>query len=299
LDGVKTAGMLRGAYHIRARVNWTPQQEADYFLSHIGPYIDGRTILVLDWEECDTSDETWALTFLQIVEGKTGIKPWFYVNMGDLIRYQYHRIAANGNAIWLAQYPYNTVQGFAGAGWTPQAIPAGHTLVAWQYVGTGGNVNGITGLDLSAAYITAAGWVAYASPHNATQATTITPIQEETLSAADVQEIKEYLGELLLYGYTSGGVKHPGIGMVVEQSQRDIRDVPANVWNTPVNRGAQKVPALQELADAKTAAQQTAAHAASPSAAVDVNALAEAVAAKINAAQADAFIIALRTQLNK
>lgn len=233
LDGAKAAGLLRGVYHIRARQNTTPLQEANYFLNNIRGYLNGSTIPVLDWEECDTSDESWALAWLQEVERQTGIKPWFYVNLSDLLTYKYPRIAAAGYAVWLAQYPYGNLDGFQGAGWTPQPIPAGHTLAAWQYVGTGGSLNGYQGLDLSVAYMNTAGWNAYANPTISGQSGTVTPIPEDDMSAADVaainahtdaavKAVNNYVAAFMLYGYTTGGVKHPGIGPVVEENQRRI-----------------------------------------------------------------------------
>lgn len=245
LDGVKAAGMLRGVYHIRARQTTTPQQEADYFLNHIRGYLDGSTLPVLDWEECDTSDETWALAWLNEVYRQTGIRPWFYVNLSDLLTYKYPRIAAAGYAIWLAYYPYNTVDGFQGVGWTPQTIPAGHTLAAWQYVGTGGSLAGIQGLDLSVAYMTAAGWNAYARPIVNGQSTTITPIKETTLSAAEVAAINAhtdqaknqviaYVQALMTGQWRVDGVHtHPGVAIVAEQNQRDIRAIAKTLAAAP------------------------------------------------------------------
>lgn len=52
------------------------------------------------------------------------------------------------------------------------------------------------------------------------QASTVTKIQEDTLSQAEVKQINDYTAALLLNGYTLAGVKHPGIGMVVEEEQR-------------------------------------------------------------------------------
>lgn len=239
LDGTKAAGMLRGVYHIRAQQNTTAIQEANYFLNHIRGYLDGSTLPVLDWEECDTSDEAWALAWLNEVYRQTGIRPWFYVNLADLIKYKYPRIAAAGYAVWLASYPYNTVDGFQGVGWTPQPIPAGHTLAAWQYVGTGGSLAGYQGLDLSVAYLTAKGWNAYARPQLTPDAASVTPLGG-TLSAAEVNQIitavnadgektRNYIAALLITGWHNGTGRHPGVALVAEQNQREIRAVAQKV----------------------------------------------------------------------
>lgn len=239
LDGAKAAGLLRGVYHIRARQNTTAIQEANYFLDNVRGYLDGSTLIVLDWEECDTSDETWALAWLNEVYRQTRIRPWFYVNLGDILTYKYPRIAAAGYAIWLASYPYNTVDGFQGVNWTPQALPAGHTLVAWQYVGTGGSLAGYTGLDMSVAYLDAKGWNAYSRPTTTTQSSSVTPINGGLTMAdintilaaikADGQETRDYVAALLIYGYNSGGVQHPGVGAVVEENQRRINTANAGI----------------------------------------------------------------------
>lgn len=88
------------------------------------------------------------------------------------------------------------------------------------------------------------------------QTTTITPIKEDTLSAAEVKQIKDHINAVLIGGYQWEGKSHPGIGMVVEENQRRIGAIPAKVWATPVARGGGKVSALQELADTKTIGQQ-------------------------------------------
>lgn len=82
----------------------------------------------------------------------------------------------------------------------------------------------------------------------------ITPITEgdDELSAKDVQEIKEYIHALLIGGYVTGGKRHPGIGMVVEENQRRISAIPENVWKKEVIRAGGNVAAIQELANANT-----------------------------------------------
>lgn len=69
--------------------------------------------------------------------------------------------------------------------------------------------------------------------------------QEDTLSAAEVQQIKDHINAVLLGGYLWDGKDHPGI-------VDELRALPGKVWATPVKREGGNVPALQELADAKT-----------------------------------------------
>lgn len=72
----------------------------------------------------------------------------------------------------------------------------------------------------------------------------VTP-KEDTLSAKEVQEIKNHINAVLLGGYSWAGKKHPGI-------VDEIRNVPVKTWATPIVRTGGKVSALQELADVKT-----------------------------------------------
>lgn len=46
--------------------------------------------------------------------------------------------------------------------------------------------------------------------------------KEDTLSAAEVKEIKDYMHALTIGGYVTGGRKHPGFAMVAEENQRRI-----------------------------------------------------------------------------
>lgn len=85
--------------------------------------------------------------------------------------------------------------------------------------------------------------------------------EEDTLSAAEVKEIKDHINSVLLGGYEwPKGEQHPGGLMVLEEEQRraakDRLNLPAAiaaaVWATTVRRADGNVSALQELADAKS-----------------------------------------------
>lgn len=80
-----------------------------------------------------------------------------------------------------------------------------------------------------------------------------------TLTTSEVAEIKDYLYALIVGGYTSKGVAHPGIGPLGEQNQREIRalkrsveGIPDGVWNREVRRKDGNVAAIQELANVNT-----------------------------------------------
>lgn len=53
--------------------------------------------------------------------------------------------------------------------------------------------------------------------------------QGDDMSTADVQAVNAYIRDLLLDGYTVNTVPHPGIGVVVEESQRRIDKVSAKL----------------------------------------------------------------------
>lgn len=72
----------------------------------------------------------------------------------------------------------------------------------------------------------------------APQSSTITP-QEDTLSAADVKEIKDYISAILIYGYQSGGKQNPGLADTINKIEgrttpylnAPTGDIPAKVLN--------------------------------------------------------------------
>ena len=77
-------------------------------------------------------------------------------------------------------------------------------------------------------------------------------VQEDTLSAAEVKEIKDHINAVLIGGYSWRGGKHYGIAPILEQVQRQVASTPAAVWATPIKRATGDVSALQELANANT-----------------------------------------------
>lgn len=83
------------------------------------------------------------------------------------------------------------------------------------------------------------GCIGYIRPRTGTlapQGTTITKEVDE-LSAADVQEIKEYVHALLVKGYQSAGQNKPGIADIVTENQRRIGRIPEQVWEAEFVHG--------------------------------------------------------------
>jgi len=86
----------------------------------------------------------------------------------------------------------------------------------------------------------------------APQSTTTRPIKEDTLSAAEVQEIKDHINAVVYGGTTWNGSKKAPLWSVAVVNQNMIKGIPAKVWATTIFRSGKRIPVLQELADIKT-----------------------------------------------
>lgn len=85
------------------------------------------------------------------------------------------------------------------------------------------------------------------------QSGNITPIKEDTLSAAEVTQIKNHINAVLLGPYTWDDGKHPkGVRGDILAA---VNSTPEKVWAETVDRSGKKISVKQELADAKTEAQ--------------------------------------------
>jgi hypothetical protein len=72
---------------------------------------------------------------------------------------------------------------------------------------------------------------------------------------AGVLPLAAWIHQLLAYGGTIGDRTYSaGVLPIVAETQQRVTETPAKVWATPVKRASGNVSALQELADAKTAA---------------------------------------------
>lgn len=61
--------------------------------------------------------------------------------------------------------------------------------------------------------------------------------EADDLTAADVQELKEYIHALLVKGYNSAGQNKPGIADIVTTNQRRIAAIPEAVWEAEFTHG--------------------------------------------------------------
>lgn len=79
-SGIKSAGLVRGAYHFARPERSSAVKQADFFLSRI-PNLDSDDKLILDLEttQLSASDtNAWAIVWADRVASKTGRMPWIY-----------------------------------------------------------------------------------------------------------------------------------------------------------------------------------------------------------------------------
>lgn len=85
-DATLDAGKLLGCYHYARERGCagSAEAEADYFIKAFKPYA-GKAIPFLDWEADALSlGPSWALAWLDRVEGKTGVAPGIYMSKSTL-----------------------------------------------------------------------------------------------------------------------------------------------------------------------------------------------------------------------
>lgn len=126
-----------GFYHFaRNHIN-SAEVEADYFISNTRGYF-GIGIPILDWED-GVEDVTWALTWLQTVERKMGVKPMIYMSESVVNRYDWTDVARAGYGLWVAKYKgYDPIYNYdtANRGSEPN-ICHWPFYAMWQFTSTG------------------------------------------------------------------------------------------------------------------------------------------------------------------
>lgn len=127
-QGLKLGKML-GIYHFARNASGnTPQEEADFFIKHTKGYI-GKAIPVLDWEDKNTSDVTWALQWLQIVEKAYGCKPWIYMSEYIENSFNWKKVAYGGYGLWIAKYQDNEID----KNWDMRNVGPLPTVKHWEF----------------------------------------------------------------------------------------------------------------------------------------------------------------------
>lgn len=176
----KSQGKKRAVYHFYD-FGIDPTVQADYFVDNCQGYIRDA-IFVLDWEGSGVADVSQALTFLQRVEARTGVKPAIYMSQWVENTYDWSPVVANNNGLWLARYSNwelaNHADNFdmSQAG-TPPTVVHWNFYFMWQWTSTG-YLTGYAGdLDCDIAYLTPAQWDLYAGVQAPAPTTTPTTTQ--------------------------------------------------------------------------------------------------------------------------
>lgn len=171
IASARAAGTRRGVYHFAAEGKaFNPDVEAQFFLTNARQYLDGNTLIVLDYEPPGGQDAAGCLRWLQIVEASTGLKPWIYLNQTTASLTVWDSVIEGGYPVWIAQYAtksatsgYRLWDGsFAPDARKPSsrwAQPA-----AWQFSSTAIIPGWSQGLDANVFYGGDAAWLTYCRP---------------------------------------------------------------------------------------------------------------------------------------
>lgn len=155
-------GKKLGLYHFARNTKNSAEAEANYFVSQTKGFI-GKAIPVLDWEDTDTSNVSWALKWLQTVEKEYGCKPLIYMSESVANKYNWSAVANGNYGLWVAKYADNIPDynfDMASAGAAP-SVKWWKNITLWQWTSVG-RVNGFGGnLDCSIFYGDGSTWDSY------------------------------------------------------------------------------------------------------------------------------------------
>jgi GH25 family lysozyme M1 (1,4-beta-N-acetylmuramidase) len=287
--GARAAGKRTGVYHFAHEVGCAGSAvaEADHFVDSIQGYLDGKTLLVLDFEGDNQFDPHWALTWLNRVRDRTGVKPLIYLNGAALKGADWSAARAADYGVWLAWYAVSTptsgYQNYNGANIDTVTPP--FPCVMWQFSSTARLAGYGGALDVNVFYGDGNAWDAYCRKSGggpmAPQSTPTSKGLFMSLTPAEEQEVLK------------------AARLVASYLNAPIAAIPGKVWAETVLRGGKQVSVKQELADAKTAAQLGLNMVPAAAPAIDVNALAAQIAANLTTNQAHQLLVALGNALPK
>lgn len=164
VQAAKQRGKLIGVYHFARNTKNSSEAEADFFLKNIQGYLDKKTVLVLDWEDVNTSDVAWAKRWLDRVFEKTGVRPLIYMSESPANSWDWSSVAKE-YGLWVAKYRDNASDinyNMALAGTPPSARHWKDGYAMWQWTSSG-RLDGYGGdLDLNEFYGDGKAWLAYA-----------------------------------------------------------------------------------------------------------------------------------------
>ena len=170
---MKTLGNLgkwRGAYHYANGKDI--RTEGNLFISRVKPYLDGYTLLCLDWEQQNNalfnsgSDEAWCRRWCDYVKEQTGCTPVIYVQSSMV-----DKVKGTGYPLWVARYATNDETGYQD---TPTYGQISDCFIR-QYTSRG-KLSGYGGrLDLDKLYGTYKQWMEYSGYKEETKEPEETP----------------------------------------------------------------------------------------------------------------------------
>lgn len=105
----KSKGKKTGYYFFPLTSDGTPESSAEWCYNQITGYL-GEAIPLLDWEATNgtnVADVDWAYRWLKRFEELAGVKPMIYMNSSVEASYDWSKVVANDNALWLANYGNN------------------------------------------------------------------------------------------------------------------------------------------------------------------------------------------------
>jgi GH25 family lysozyme M1 (1,4-beta-N-acetylmuramidase) len=161
-DAALTRGKQLGLYHYAAEYQSqnSPEAEAAYFVSKIGPY-SGNAVLFLDYEEdMPGSDRVWITAFCKEVKRLTGVSCHIYASGSWANNYISGLWSDLGVMLWQANYWNSTLPNL---GYRQDIAPMVPCSV-YQYTSQG-RLPGYTGsLDLNVFYGTTTDWAYWTRP---------------------------------------------------------------------------------------------------------------------------------------
>lgn len=167
-QAARKAGKRTGVYHFAREVGYrgTAIEEANHFVDSILGYLDGKTLLVLDYEGDNQTDPVWALEWLNHVKSRTGVKPMIYLNGAALNGANWTSVWAGDYGLWLAWYAVSTpTLGYKNwDGKDIEEVQPKYSCAMWQFSSTA-QLSGYAGnLDVNIFYGDGAAWDAYCRP---------------------------------------------------------------------------------------------------------------------------------------
>ncbi|MFQ9923798.1 MAG: GH25 family lysozyme [Beduini sp.] len=196
-------GRKVGFYHYSQNAQNTARQEAEFFVNNCKGYF-GKGIPVLDWEE-QTSDVSWALEWLQIVEQATGVKPMIYMSESVVNQYDWSAVANAGYGLWVAKYKgYDPIYNYdmTNVGAEPK-VNYWPFYAMWQFTSSG-CLDGYNGkLDCNVFYGDLDAWDKYAGVTSNVVSQPAEPVP------APQPTLKHHVGEYVYFGscYASSTAK--------------------------------------------------------------------------------------------